>query len=216
VKGRCEQATDDLTGRAPSHSRLPHTGPASITDGAFMEPSGRNRWQPVANGAAAKTAQIGEKRCRGLRPVAAGMPSGSTRRSSVQSSASASARTTATPQTQISSSCFTAGGVTRFRRAGARRSRKRLPGSPMSPESAGAFVSLAHAETQRSRTTASTRAGQPAMSALVQLGLWSPLSIALTRSAALLPIWSTARGHKTDTSETTRATSRDSSPVSRI
>ena len=38
-----------------------------------MEPSGRNRWQPLANGAAAKTAQIGEKRCRGLRPVAAGM-----------------------------------------------------------------------------------------------------------------------------------------------
>jgi hypothetical protein len=37
-----------------------------------MEPSGRNRWQPVANGAAAKTAQIGEKRCRGLRPVADG------------------------------------------------------------------------------------------------------------------------------------------------
>jgi len=29
-------------------------------DGAFMEPSGRNRWQPVANGAAAKVAQTGE------------------------------------------------------------------------------------------------------------------------------------------------------------
>jgi hypothetical protein len=37
-----------------------------------MEQSGRNRWQPVANGTAAKAAQIGEKRCRGLRPVAAG------------------------------------------------------------------------------------------------------------------------------------------------
>jgi hypothetical protein len=29
-------------------------------DGAFMEPSGRNRWQPVANGAAAKPAQRAE------------------------------------------------------------------------------------------------------------------------------------------------------------
>jgi hypothetical protein len=28
-------------------------------DGAFMEPSGRNRWQPVANGTRSKTAQIG-------------------------------------------------------------------------------------------------------------------------------------------------------------
>jgi hypothetical protein len=33
-----------------------------------MEQSGRNRWQPVANGTAAKAAQIGENRCRGLRP----------------------------------------------------------------------------------------------------------------------------------------------------
>ena len=41
-------------------TRLPHAGPARITDGAFMEPSGRNRWQPVANGAAAKTAQTVE------------------------------------------------------------------------------------------------------------------------------------------------------------
>ena len=29
----------------------------------LMEPSGRNPWQPVANGAAAKVAQIGENRC---------------------------------------------------------------------------------------------------------------------------------------------------------
>src|SRR6266851_4159366 len=28
-------------------------------DGAFMEPSGRNRWQPVANGTPPKTAQTG-------------------------------------------------------------------------------------------------------------------------------------------------------------
>jgi hypothetical protein len=38
-----------------------------------MEQSGRNRWQPVANGTAAKTAQRGENRCRRLRPVAAEM-----------------------------------------------------------------------------------------------------------------------------------------------
>jgi hypothetical protein len=38
-----------------------------------MEQSGRNRWQPVANGTPAKAAQMGENRCRGLRPVAAGM-----------------------------------------------------------------------------------------------------------------------------------------------
>jgi hypothetical protein len=33
-----------------------------------MEPSGRNPWQPVANGTAARTAQTGENRCRGSRP----------------------------------------------------------------------------------------------------------------------------------------------------
>ena len=53
---------------APSYSAL------ATKDGAFMEPSGRNRRQPMANGAAAKAAQIGENRCRGLRPVAAGSP----------------------------------------------------------------------------------------------------------------------------------------------
>src|SRR5262245_37337888 len=35
--------------------------------GAFMEPSGRNRWQPLATGAAPETAQIGENRCMKLR-----------------------------------------------------------------------------------------------------------------------------------------------------
>jgi hypothetical protein len=38
--------------------------------GAFMEQSGRNRWQPMTNATAARTAEIGENRCRGLRPVA--------------------------------------------------------------------------------------------------------------------------------------------------
>jgi hypothetical protein len=39
-------------------------------DGAFMEQSGRNRWQPVANGITAKTARTSQNRCRELRPVA--------------------------------------------------------------------------------------------------------------------------------------------------
>src|SRR5215211_7931003 len=34
-----------------------------------MEPSGRNRWQPVANGTTPRTAQTGENRCRGSRRV---------------------------------------------------------------------------------------------------------------------------------------------------
>jgi hypothetical protein len=38
--------------------------------GAFMEPSGRNRSQPLANGRAAQTAERGENRCPGLPPVA--------------------------------------------------------------------------------------------------------------------------------------------------
>ena len=40
-------------------------GPAYVQgrrDGAFMEPSRRNRWQPVANGTPPKTAQTG-RRC---------------------------------------------------------------------------------------------------------------------------------------------------------
>jgi hypothetical protein len=39
-------------------------------DGAFMEPSGRNRWQPVANETVAKNGSSRRNRCRGLRPVA--------------------------------------------------------------------------------------------------------------------------------------------------
>ena len=42
----------------------------TTTDGAFMEQSGRNQWQSVANGKRPKTAQSGENRCRRLRPVA--------------------------------------------------------------------------------------------------------------------------------------------------
>jgi hypothetical protein len=36
-----------------------------------LEPSGRNQWQPVANGPSLKTAEISQNRCRRLRPVAA-------------------------------------------------------------------------------------------------------------------------------------------------
>src|SRR5437763_10596833 len=39
-------------------------------DGAFMEPRGCNRWQPVANPPASRTAETRENSCRSLRPVA--------------------------------------------------------------------------------------------------------------------------------------------------
>jgi hypothetical protein len=39
-------------------------------NGAFMEPSGRNQWQPVANATAAKTPKSSQTRCHELRPVA--------------------------------------------------------------------------------------------------------------------------------------------------
>jgi hypothetical protein len=63
-----------VRGSEPPWTR-PVTSPESTTkDGASMEPSGRNRWQPVANGTAVKAAQVGENRCRALRPVAAETP----------------------------------------------------------------------------------------------------------------------------------------------
>src|SRR4029453_16616261 len=40
--------------------------------GAFMEPSGRNQWQPVANRKTPETAESSQNRCHRLRPVAAG------------------------------------------------------------------------------------------------------------------------------------------------
>jgi hypothetical protein len=43
-------------------------------DGAFMEPSGRNRWQSVANAQRRKTAERSEIRCHGLPPVAVDVP----------------------------------------------------------------------------------------------------------------------------------------------
>jgi hypothetical protein len=44
----------------------------TTADGAFMEQSGRNRWQLVANGTALKAAETSQNRCHGLRPVAKG------------------------------------------------------------------------------------------------------------------------------------------------
>src|SRR6266540_2852928 len=41
--------------------------PWTTADGALMEQSGRNRWQPVANGMAAKMARTSQNRCHGLR-----------------------------------------------------------------------------------------------------------------------------------------------------
>ena len=38
--------------------------------GAFMEQSGRNQWQPLADGMTSKAAQTHENRCRVLPPVA--------------------------------------------------------------------------------------------------------------------------------------------------
>src|SRR6266536_5701452 len=52
---------------------MPPARPECSTEtayGAFMEQSGRNRWQAVADGTAPKAAQTGENRCRWLRPVA--------------------------------------------------------------------------------------------------------------------------------------------------
>ena len=43
----------------------------ATADGASMEPSGRNQWQSVANGQAAKTPETSEIRCHALPPVAA-------------------------------------------------------------------------------------------------------------------------------------------------
>jgi hypothetical protein len=42
-----------------SPEALSQSSVAGTGHGALMEPSGRNRWQPVANGSALKTAQIG-------------------------------------------------------------------------------------------------------------------------------------------------------------
>ena len=62
---RSTTATEDNLNRLVHHERGRYSGaarkPLSIKhsgqdDGAFMEPSGRNRWQPVTNGKAPKSA----------------------------------------------------------------------------------------------------------------------------------------------------------------
>jgi hypothetical protein len=42
----------------------------STADGTFMEPSGRNQWQSVANARRAERAETSQKRCRRLQPIA--------------------------------------------------------------------------------------------------------------------------------------------------
>jgi hypothetical protein len=51
-------------------ARSRHAVNRSHRDGAFMEQSGRNRWHPIANGMAAKTARTSQNCCRGLPLVA--------------------------------------------------------------------------------------------------------------------------------------------------
>jgi nucleoside-diphosphate-sugar epimerase len=55
----------------PRRSRSQH---GQRTNGAFMEPRGCNRWEPAARHAVARTAEISQNRCRGLRPVACDAP----------------------------------------------------------------------------------------------------------------------------------------------
>jgi hypothetical protein len=65
--------------RAPETIHHAHPGdelptrrtPGTQSDGAFMEPSGRNQWQSAANRPTPKPAKTSEIRCRGLSSVAA-------------------------------------------------------------------------------------------------------------------------------------------------
>ena len=61
-----------LEGSAPAAgAKLPtERTTGSHGDGAFMEPSRRNQWQPAAKRPAAKRAETSQNRCRALRPVA--------------------------------------------------------------------------------------------------------------------------------------------------
>jgi hypothetical protein len=66
-----------LTWKAGAHTTAPEilfaAGICAREGGAFMEPSGRNQWQPMANGKAPETAQTSRNRCHRLRPVATGV-----------------------------------------------------------------------------------------------------------------------------------------------
>jgi CrcB-like protein involved in camphor resistance len=59
-EGQIALAAGNAVGSVVAGSGLYRRDSAGAGYGAFMEPSGRNLWQPVANSSAAKTAQIGE------------------------------------------------------------------------------------------------------------------------------------------------------------
>ena len=63
--------TGHLGRRALARRSQPLISASGHKYGAFMEPSGRNSWQPAANEHTPKTAKTSQNRCRGLRPVAA-------------------------------------------------------------------------------------------------------------------------------------------------
>src|SRR5205823_1165231 len=54
--------------------RVPRAVSTGRGDGAFMKPRGCNRWQSVANHAAAKAAETSENCCHGVPPVACDVP----------------------------------------------------------------------------------------------------------------------------------------------
>jgi hypothetical protein len=51
------------------------TGDSRLRGGALMEPSGRNQWQPVANGRAPKMPRTSQNRCHGKEGVDGSSPS---------------------------------------------------------------------------------------------------------------------------------------------
>jgi NAD(P)H dehydrogenase (quinone) len=61
---------DGNPARARSSTRPLPISDCDAEDGAFMEQSGRNQWQPVANANAPKTASTSQNRCGRLRLVA--------------------------------------------------------------------------------------------------------------------------------------------------
>jgi hypothetical protein len=61
----------NLSNRNEGYLALVESEAARREDGALMEPSDRNRWQPVASANVERTARTSRNRCRQLRPVAA-------------------------------------------------------------------------------------------------------------------------------------------------
>jgi hypothetical protein len=56
--------------RTPTNRIRSCISASAYEDGAFMEPSGRNQWQPVANRESPRTPETSQYRCHRLRPVA--------------------------------------------------------------------------------------------------------------------------------------------------